>query len=486
MKKLKNIQESFNRCNIRIYDKLQLRGFSMIYKAMITKEKKLSILLIIMLCLSNLILLGVKAENQTSNNQQPPIKIEQGEIPLFGGIQSIRATIGESTIGILYGTADNPQPLYLFTEFSQKIATVQIFNRRGTLEKEIELNVQNIFVFRLDAIIEFSDRNDDGLYNTAKDQLPLTRVNLSTVSFHVSKSNVSSSSSGDYIKYMLNFTASNISYQRNAGFPINSTLDSLCFSFELTIEQDQVIVSGIPIISIHPRGLGFEASKTVSSESFPANRILPRLKFSCNITGWDYSSPESKLMLVTTMITHEQILTSLGSISGKQITRDALKSTDIFSRLIFKVEHDAQLRKSYLDHNENRTHEYSARKFADYRIILGSSIRNFLNLTWFPNLNVDGKDYPVVFQLFRSGETNFPLRSANPLAGLFLIGGFVFPQGEEIYYDPEVQLEELNPIFSLAKIPNRTILEESSLIILISGFFVGTLILFRQLSYKRR
>ncbi|MFX0172608.1 MAG: hypothetical protein ACFE9L_11870 [Candidatus Hodarchaeota archaeon] len=458
----------------------------MICKAMIIDENKFSVLLILMLCLSNLILLGAEAENKGLVDQQHQIKIEEGEIPIFGGIQSIRATIGDSRIGVLYGTTKNPQPLYLFTEFSQKIATVQIFNRRGTLEKETELKIHNIFVLRLDAIIEFSDRDNNGLYNTVKDRTPLKMINISTISFHVSKSNDGTSSSGDYLRYSVNFTANNVSYQRSVGPTITSTLENLCFSFELTIEQDQVVISEVPIISIYPQNLGFEASTSVEKESLTANRLTPRLKFSSNITGWDFSTPKSKILLVTTVITHEEILTSLGSISGKKITREDLKSIDIFSRMIFNVEQDGKPKISYLNHNDNRTNEYSAHKFAAYRISVGNAIRNFLNLTWLPNLNVDGKDSPAIFQLLKSGEANFPLHHLNPIAGLFLIGGFVFPQGEEIYYDPEVELEELNPILQLAKIPNRSILEESSLMILISGFFIGTLILFRQISLKRR
>ncbi|MFX0122753.1 MAG: hypothetical protein ACFFAE_03890 [Candidatus Hodarchaeota archaeon] len=440
----------------------------------------------IILCFGNLIIIGAKTEYRRSDNQPNPIKIEQGEISLFGGIQSIRATIGDSTIGILYGSTKNPQPLYLFTNFSQKIATVQIFNLRGTLEKEIELNIQNIFVFRLDAIVEFSDRNNDGLYNIAQDRFPPKIVNLTTVQFQVSKSSNDQRSSEDYLKYEVNLNASNISYQEIRDSPNNSTLDNLCFSFELTIEQDQVNVSEVPIISIHPRRSGFEASITDRSETLLANRISPRLKFSCNIIGWDYYSSKSKLLLKNALIAHEQILTPFGKISGRQITRETLKSTDIFSRLTFYIEQDGQVRKSYLDHNENHTKEYSAQKFQNFKLSIGSTIRNFLNFSWHPNLNVDGTDYPSLFQLITSGEADFQIRHSTSLTGLYLIGGFIFPQGEEIYYDPEVQFEEIDPIFSLPMIPNRSILEESSLLVLTSGFFIGILISFRQLSYKRK
>ncbi|MFW9906287.1 MAG: hypothetical protein ACFFFH_18345 [Candidatus Thorarchaeota archaeon] len=456
------------------------------YKIMVINRRKSSIFLMIILCFGNLISIGARAKNQKINNQSNLIKIEQGEIPLFGGIQSIRATIGESTIGVLYGSTQNPQPIYLFTEFSQKIATVQIFNFRGILEKEIELKVQNLFVFRLDAIVEFSDRNNDGLYSVVQDRFPKKMVNLSAVSYQVSKSSNDPSPSEEYLRYMVNFTARNISYQEIMDSHNNSTLDCLCFYFELTIEQNQVNISNVPIVSIYPRRSGFNTSITDNKGSLPANRVIPRLKFSCNIVGWDYSSSKSKLLLKTTLITHEQIVTSFGRVSGKEITRETLKSTNIFSKLAFNIEQGGKAKKLYLDQNENRTNEYSAQRLRNLKISLGNRIRNFLNFSWSPNLNVDGTDYSATFQLITSGEANFQIDHSTPLTSLYLIGGFVFPQGAEIFYDPEVQFEEINPIFSLPMIPNRSILEESSLIVLISGFFVGTLIVFRQIFNKRK
>ncbi|MFX1515695.1 MAG: hypothetical protein ACFFC6_05255 [Promethearchaeota archaeon] len=456
------------------------------YQVKVIDKRKLWIFLMTILCFASLTSPGARAKNQSINDQFSLIKIEQGEIPLFGGIQSIRATIGDSSIGVLYGSTKNPQPIYLFTEFTQKIATVQIFNLRGTLEKEIELKIQNLFVFRLDAILEFSDRNNDGLYNVAQDRFPSKMVNLSTVSFQISKSSNDPNPSENYLQYKMNFTANNISYQQIRDSLNNSTLGSLSFSFELIIEQNQVNVSNVPIVSIYPRRSGFDTSITNKSGSLLANRLTPRLKFSFSIIGWDFSSSKSKLLLKSTMITHEEILTSFGKISGKEITRETLKSTNIFSQLAFNIEQGGQVKKFHLDHNTNRTNEYSGKKLRNQRISLGNEIRDFLNFSWNPNVNVDGTDDSAIFQLIASGETNFQIRQSTSLTGLYLIGGFVFPQGEEILYDPEVQFEEINPIFSLPMIPNRSILEESSLIVLISGFFVGTLIIFLQISNRRK
>ena len=85
----------------------------------------------------------------------------------------------------------------------------------------------------------------------------------------------------------------------------------------------------------------------------------------------------------------------------------------------------------------------------------------------------------MIFQPLSSGRMPFDLRSAYSTPTLFLNGGFIFPQGNEIVYDPELQIEELNPIISYLPAPNRTTLEASSQLILVAGVFLGVVIIFR-------
>lgn len=80
----------------------------------VLRQEFLARLLLITLCLSNFSLVGaVNSEIQTTTSQQKIIQIVQDE-------NSIRAVIGTSNIGVLYGTSTTPQPFALFTEFSQK------------------------------------------------------------------------------------------------------------------------------------------------------------------------------------------------------------------------------------------------------------------------------------------------------------------------------------------------------------------------------
>ena len=97
---------------------------------------------------------------------------------------------------------------------------------------------------------------------------------------------------------------------------------------------------------------------------------------------------------------------------------------------------------------------------------------------------MDRTGHPVYFQSLSSGERNRLVNPSLPydlISMLYLTGIFVFPQGNQIYYDPEVQIEELNPVeLSILPIPNRSLLQPTSLFILVSGFLLGVVVIIRQ------
>jgi len=117
-------------------------------------------------------------------------------------------------------------------------------------------------------------------------------------------------------------------------------------------------------------------------------------------------------------------------------------------------------------------------------LTLGNSLRSFLNFTWEQSLSVDGKNHSSIFQILKSGESGFRLRSPIQASALYLDGGFIFPKGSDIFYDPQIQFEEINPILTILSIPNRSILQSSSILILVSGFFIAIIIVVRQQSQK--
>ncbi|MFX0211167.1 MAG: hypothetical protein ACFFDT_34625 [Candidatus Hodarchaeota archaeon] len=440
----------------------------------VLNQEFLARLLIITLCLSNFSFVGaVNSEAQRTVSQQRKIQIIQDN-------NSIRAVIGDSSIGIQHGSSSTPQSLALLTEFSQKIAKVKIFNRRKILENEIELAIRNTFELRFEEIIEFDDSNNNSLFDFQRESR-YRMVNLSDILFEIDKlSGINSSE--DELKYELKFSASDIPYSQPRQPSSSSRLENLSFTFTLFIKRTEVLVNELSTITIQPLLRGFNISREIHEQVLNAVMVSPRLKFSIRISGWDYSqaSKNSKLMLKVSTITQEQISTKFETRSGLKINRETLKVTGLFSKLQFTTFQMEHMTNHNLDHNENQTREYTSQKLANQRLTLGNSLRSFLNFTWEPTLSVDGKNHSSILQILRSGESNFRLRSSIQTPALYINKVFIFPQGSNIYYDPEIQINEINPILILKSIPNRSILQSNSILILVSGIFIAIMIVIRQ------
>jgi len=377
-------------------------------------------------------------------------------------------------VGVFYPKVGNPQNLYLFTTFTQKIATIEIYNNRGVLSYRTDLTVQNTIIMSLISITEFDDRNNNSLVNLLE-PIHNNTIEFKNVQFLVKKQTESSIDSETDVSYKVSFEASNISYRSH-----HEKLEHLSFFFELSLQKDRVTIPKVPIVSIYPRGNQLEISHAINHKALEAIGLTSRLKFSCNISGWDYQTPNSKLLLKLDTLASEQILNTQHKLSGISLTRDILKSTGILGRILFNTDQTANIA---LDHDETNFRSYNNTKFTGSRFSVGNSLREFLNFSWSPTVTVDGNTRSVVFQPFFSGQRGLT-KSAVNTSFLYLTGGFILPQGTDIYYDPEIEFVEINPIFEFLQIPNRFIIQENSIIILISGFFVGVLIIFRSRSTK--
>ena len=417
------------------------------------------------------------------NERSEPIKLVQTRLDNFGGVNSIMARTSTSALGVIFGTTSNAFPLSIFTDFTQKLAEIEFQNRQGTITNRTQLMTRNTFLVKLVRIIEYDREGTDSRFNSSISPSIKKVIDLSTTKFRINASRSSSNESATQLSYHLDFFANDLSYKYA---PTSLKLDSLVFSIDFDVGKSQVYVPTIPKIRIRSDGTRFTVNRTTSSQTIEAIRFAPRLKFSCNINGWDFSTSNSSLILQVEFYTHEEILGLSSRIGDLNQTREILKKSDLLGEFKFSTLLNGQPQNHILDQSTAQTVNYTARSFNNNRISLGNSFRDFLNFTWTQNLSVDGNDTEVIFQPLSSGESSLALRpSIGPLTQtLFLSGGFIFPQGNEIYYDPEIIVEELNPIFHILPAPNRVILESSSQIILFTGFFVGIIIVIRQRFYK--
>jgi len=419
-----------------------------------------------------------------SLNVDETIKIIEGDVPINGGMNSIRAVTDSSMFGVLYRKESNPAPIYLVTDFSQNLAKVEIFSRQGTLIDRTTLRSRNTFVIQLLNIVEFNDKNQNGFFDRINELVFRRVINLSEVIFNVQKNLIVNDSDPNKLAYEFTLCASNLQYSQGISIPVYERLDSLNFSFVLQVEKEEVRVRDIPLVKIRPKDDTLIVSRDLEQQPIKALKITPRLKFSCNISGWDFTSENSRLLLDLRVLSYEEILTTFKKLDGIPITRDIIERSGLTSRIEFLANSTGRITNFYLDQSQNETtRTYEKYSFAQgSKLSLGCNIRKFLNFSWAPTLNVDGKSYPIKFQLLDSGRLSTFIRDQSriKLPSAFIRGVFIIPQGDEISYDPEIQVEEINPIITAVSPPNRSLLETNSLLILVSGLFFGVLVIFRQ------
>ncbi|MHA1975546.1 MAG: hypothetical protein ACW98F_16020 [Candidatus Hodarchaeales archaeon] len=424
----------------------------------------------------NVLSVMVLAQSDTNlgpNEKSELIKIVQTRLDHFNGVNAIMAQTSTSSLGVLFGTINNAFPLSIFTDFTQKLAEIEFQNRQGTITNRTQLMTRNTFLVKLVRIIEFDTGTTDISPSIKK------FLNLSSVKFQVKASRSSSNESTTELNYHLDFFAVDIPYR--FATPTNK-LDSLMFSFDFEVEKSQISVPTIPKIRIRSDGNGFTVTRTNDTQTVEVIRFAPQLKFSCNISGWDFSSSTSQLMLEVDFFAHEKIMGLASRFGNLELSREVLQKSDLLGQFKFSTLLNNQPQNHILDQSNAQKVNYESESFANNHFSIGNSLRDFLKFTWVQNVIVDGVNQSVKFQPLSSDRLAMSLSpSISPNAHtLYLRGGFLFPQGDEIYYDPELQVEELNPIFSILPVPNRIILESSSQVIIISGFFVGILIIIRQ------
>lgn len=421
----------------------------------------------------------VESRNSSMNSfsEVNPIHFVQNQLPMFGGVNAISANLKNSSLGILYGTDVNSFPPTLYTNYIQSLAELEILNRRGTIINRTELMTQNFFAVQLERIIEYDISNSTRGYVTLQSTEIKKILDLSAVSFELNITESQPDESNDYLSYSVDFIGTNLSYL--IGDSVNK-LESLILSFDFSVEKSMINTISVPKVTIQPQGTQLSISSSVSKKNIEAIRFSPRLKFSCNIKGWNFSTPTSKLLLKVKFLSHEKLSGLCCKISDLQLNRESFSETKLLGGLKYSTEQAGQLQSYALDQSNAKTENYTANKFSNYRIAFGNSLRDFLTFTWVQTLSIDGEDHPITFQPLSSGivPNIFDSVSATSSHTIFLNAGFVFPQGEDIHYDPELIVEEINPILKVISPPNRILIENSSQILIISGFFVGVLIIF--------
>lgn len=397
--------------------------------------------------------------------------LETGTTDRFHGGDWIAVRAGDARVGVVYGTTEYPNKVYVFAEYKRFLGGVDIYGSRGEYLATRNLPVYTIFGQSMDGLIEFEDRDGNGTLNfhalndTRLNDVPVKATRLVTA---WSATEPTTEAVGDTT--WVNFTVytENVGYglvwdrvqhRIRLGTPADGAVERLAFTFHLRINIREfsgevpwwqiTVEEGPPYVVT-----GIER---IENKTFSGEAVAMGAKYDHAIEGWDFASPDNLLALETRAFVGYYVPDRVGRFLHFAYHTNATdggefrqRETDMYAERPTPLTRDVV----YFDDNWDRVGR----------------------LLWESNVTVDGVDKTMLFQV-QGGEA-FP---AGPREALFrgfaIIGAFIYPAGASIFHDPA--LEATSFLWYFPGALNLTPLTVLAIQVAIAGIAMGAAALVR-------
>jgi hypothetical protein len=419
------------------------------------------------------------------------IRVENGTKDALDGGDFTAVIVGNQAFGVIYGSAERPAPVTLFTVMVRSLgtATVNDAETGRVVARDVTLPFMTLVAERLDALFEFRDVNGDGIFNF--------RPNLETrdpFDFGGAEPAVKGASlwgdwnltgfelaavSGEQVDLTMVLTLNGTGYRSllDAGKAGNDRVDRVEFTLRVAITRQRVEGASIPHFhaTVERRG-GQRALASIEPDgtavrSYTTTRAV--FKVDHDIVGWDFAPPrvdvESRLMLHATILYANAIDKRIAPwLTDAALGGDRGGAANVTS-----------------EHNE--TTVTPDRQLSEFRPASAVGLRDGFgragSVAWVPTASVWEKEASpepyeagVQFQVLGGARYNATV-DGRAFRGFVLSAGFVYPAGYRIYHDPELQAESVEVegnSFLPSLLPALALLGEAVLVV---GALAGLLAL---------
>ena len=400
--------------------------------------------------------------------------VEQGSTERLGGGDWIGVRAGDARVGVVYGTAAHPNKLYVFAEYKRFLGGADIYDEQGNYLATRGIPVFTIFGQSFDGLIEFQDRDGNGLINLARylndttRDLPEKAMHLLDRAWTATTPTIETSNGTTWV----NFTVStaNVPYEivweqigslwvPRHGRPADGALDTLAFTFHLKVDVRDV-QGQVPWWKV---SVSDGSQRTITHVEFLENRtysgqaVAMGAKYDHLIQGWDFAQPADRLALETRAFVGYFVPQAVG-----QFIHAAWRT---------EARDDSGYR-----HRANDTYASDPRLLTRDVVYFDDNWERVGRLVWQSDVLVDGRTDTMNFQV-QGGELFRASHYGQLFEGFAIIGAYVYPAGATIEHDPG--LEATSDLWTLPEALNLTPITVLALQVLIVGIAMGPAILLR-------
>ena len=419
-----------------------------------------------------MLLSAVPMMGSAADTAQPQIpEPVTGTTDMLGGGGYVHIQLGDnSEFGVIYGTETNPNSIIILAKVNKYVGSVEAYDSNGAKLGAKNLKVGMLFAQRLDTLVEFNDSNQNGMFDYTgllpyegmwEHEPVYKKVSLDTA---WERSEVTKTVDGDNTTWTFSLTAHNLTYiplgnsQTIDEQVANETLDTLQFTFHLRADKIYVDNAMMPHFKLtmetYKGFMGKERYRVTHMERNMENvsgwKTVYGAKYDQYIEGWDFDPTNANPAL---LLVFHSIFAHYVPIGGALWIRQAMRNMGANGTAKYYTDSGEEQVNDTTAVDE-QTANFRARQLRHRFIEVDDSWERVARFAWVSNVTVDGQEMQMYAQI-QGGLRHTVIARGQVFTGFFLIGGLVYPGGNQIYHDPEVSGEALTDIGSVTNNPVR-------------------------------
>jgi hypothetical protein len=397
------------------------------------------VMVLAVVLLATPLLAGVASAGNSTNSTITP-SVEQGTTDRLGGGDWVVIHAGNTNFGVVYGTTQDPNKLYIFADYKRFIAGVDYYDAQGNFIKTQGVPVWTVFAQSLDRLIEFKDtdgnhRFDLRMWDGMMENHDVPVKSLSLVQAWT-LSGMTNETIGNvmYVNFTLGISDTQYSYVWNEmrgprpAVASDGDVAQIAFTFHIRVAiEDSTTVIPWFNVTISGGDQRRVVDRTFAGwREFAGQSVNMSVKYDQYIEGWDFASDESNLLLETRMmfgnVVPSEVLNRFRMGEGNRVCeRDCMDHNREFGNDTRNIPSDPRDMRP-----ENGQGKIT---FADDWERIG-------RFTWSSDVAVDGQQEDMYFQVHGGGPWSFEYNRVT-FVGMHVLGAFVYPAAQNtIFHDP--------------------------------------------------
>lgn len=368
----------------------------------------------------------------------------------------------DAMIGVLYGTEENPNNIYVVSIFTRYLGTADIYDEDGNLIWENKpIPVRTLYAQRFDTIYEYNDRDENGIWDSRRINLnddeenqtrePVYKKVPLRTAWTPSEVNKTTNDNGS-VEWSLKLTAEDLRYRSpifNIPVDRQNKLEKVELTFHLNARREDVTRNNVPVFNVDVSGgegdWHVDESEYLETRSYNGTSVKANAKFDHLIEGWDFvgRNTEPSLLMSTEIIYMNALSPAMSEHLVDLVTNGigngtAEYETDEGEEIVEEEDLEEDDSEEPVISTENNEAPQLVRK---NRIGFSDNWQRVGWFRWVSNVTVDGVDDEMFFQVYYGRHFQGMSVSGSLYSGMGIIGGFSYPGGSSIYHDPSISVD---------------------------------------------